>query len=77
MADARGCGNVSVHRCAYMGVAMHTLAALHGQGPRSDEVRVSVVLEGLAAFLGLIAVVGAVCGALTWGLVRLLTLALS
>jgi hypothetical protein len=56
---------------------MRTIAVHHRSGPRSDEVQVSVVLEGLLAFLALIAVVGAVCGALTYGLVRLLSLALS
>jgi hypothetical protein len=56
---------------------MRTSAVLHRSGPRSDEVRVSVILEGLVAFLALAALVGAVCGALTWGLVRLVSLLLS
>ena len=53
---------------------MRTIAAIHRSGPRSDDVRLSVVLEGLAAFLALVLVVGAVCGMLTWGLVRLVSL---
>ena len=56
---------------------MRTSAVVHRSGPRSDEVRVSVVLEGVAAFLALVLVVGAVCGARTWGLVRLVGLLVS
>jgi hypothetical protein len=48
-------------------------ALVHRSGPRSDEVRVSVILEGLLALVALVVVVGALVGALTWGLVRLMT----
>lgn len=49
----------------------------HELHTRSEALSVAVVLEGLAALVALAALVGAVCGVLTWVLVRLATLLLS
>jgi hypothetical protein len=58
-----------------MGVDMRT-TAVHGTDRWTDEVRPAVILEGFAALVALIAFIGAICGALTWGLVRLASLVL-
>jgi len=52
---------------------MNASSLLHPSGPRQGDVRIPVVLEGLAALVALIALVGAVCGAVTWALVKLVT----
>jgi hypothetical protein len=50
---------------------MHTIT--HGSAGREDPVSIAVVIEGIVALLGLIAFVGAICGALTWATVHLVT----
>jgi hypothetical protein len=53
---------------------MRTIAGIHMPARRSEGVRLGVVLEGLAALVALVAFVGAFFGAVTWALVRLVTL---
>ena len=51
---------------------MRTITA-HRIGVRREEpLRVGVVLEGVAALVGLVAFIGAVCGLFTWAMVHLI-----
>jgi hypothetical protein len=56
---------------------MHTISLLHPSDRRQGDIRIPVILEGLAALMALIAFVGAICGALTWALVKLVTVLVS
>ena len=63
--------NLANHSSQRVGVRSMTTHRIDGR--RGDPVRVGVVLEGVVALLALIAFIGALCGLLTWALVRLVT----
>ena len=60
-----------------MSLAHHALPHRRDAGRRSEEVHARTIIEGLVALLALIAFIGAVAGAATWGAVRLLTFVVS
>lgn len=56
---------------------MRTITRVHASGRRPEEVRLGVILEGIAALVGLILFIGGLCGVVTWAVVKLVAAAIS
>ena len=56
---------------------MRTIPLVHASGHRPEEVRVGVIVEGIAALLGLILFIGGLCGVVTWAVVKLVAATIS